>query len=161
MTEKKNPTILLLFVGRCVLSDGKSEGRLYYQLSEDDFKAGTIPMEDGEPIERVFSAKISKYLGGNPGIVYRVEVPADNQTQIFPSSARYVGRWEDQDQCAAWQMADQTKGQQISLMKEHGRAKRQDDVLECLAPIREAYQRARGMQRSLILARAVQYITRN
>jgi len=161
MTEKQeNPTILLMFVSRCILSDGKSEGRVYYQLDEADYKAGVITTRDGEPIDRVFAAKIAKYMGGSAGIVYRVEVPPDNDTQIYTGSAKYVGMWKDQEQRAAWQIADSTMGQRIALMKEAKKAKADDSVLECLAPIREAYQRARGLQRSLILARAVQYITR-
>lgn len=161
MSEKQeNPTILLMYVGRCILSDGKSEGRVYYQLDEADWKAGTITTRDGDTIERVFSAKVSKFMGGSAGIVYRVEVPPEDDSKIYTGTAQYVGMWKDQEQRAAWQMADSTVGQKIALLKEAKKGKADDSVLECLAPIREAYQRARGLQRSLILARAVQYITR-
>ena len=164
-TEKPNPTILLLFVGRCTLSDGKTEGRVFYRIEEDELEGGNDAFLDDESViagRRVVlgGRGLNAHMGGNPGIVYRVEQPPDDDTSYFIATARYAGRWENQEQCAAWQMADSAKGQQIALMKDHKRAKRQDDVLECLAPIREAYKKARGLQRNLILARAVQYITR-
>ena len=158
MEKIENPTMLLMFVSRCVLSDGKSEGRVYYEVDES-YKDAVLPSE--RPKERIFLAKkVSKYMGGSAGIVYRVEVPSNNPEQIYTATAEYVGMWPDQEQRAAWQVADQAAGQKIALMKAAKKAKKDDAVLDCLAPIREAYQRARGVQRSLILARAVQYITR-
>ena len=37
----KNPTILLMFVGRRILG-GNKEARVYYRLSEDDYLNGSI-----------------------------------------------------------------------------------------------------------------------
>jgi len=156
--EKPNPTILLMFVSRCLLSDSK-EGRVYYQVTERQLEDGDLG--DDDPMQITLGAKgASKHMGGSAGIVYRVEQPPDNPDRFYIGTAQYVATWPDREQRAAWQMQDQTMGQKIALMKEAKKAKRDDAVLECLAPIREAYQRARGMQRNLLLARAVQYITR-
>lgn len=157
MNDKQpNPVVLLLYIGRCLLTDGKSEGRLFYQISEDEMRRGELPEE---PREIVLNGK-GLTMGGNPGIIYRVEQPPDNPAQFYTGTARYAGRWNDSERCAEWQIADQAQGQRLALIREEKKARRRDDVLECLAPIREAYQRARGVQRSLILARAVQYITK-
>jgi hypothetical protein len=184
MTEKKTekrPTILLMYVGRYIGSDGKSEGRKFYHITQDEWDAGVVPESKPAAIgsegaverafalasnpwaerERFYSGKrLAKYMGGSPGMVYRVEVDPEDASTIYTATAQYVGVWPDQKQRAEWQMLDSTVGQKIALMKKAKKAKNQDDVLECLEPIREAYRKARGMQRSLILARAVQYITR-
>jgi len=157
-TEQPRPTILLMFVSRCVLDDGK-EGRIYYRITDEQLEDSDLG--DDAPMQFTLGGRSSsKYMGGAAGIVYRVEQPPDNPDQIYTATARYEGTWPDREQRAAWQVTDQTKGQEIALKKEAKKAKRDDAVLECLAPIREAYQRARGMQRNLLLARAVQYITR-
>lgn len=162
MTDEKtaNPTVLLMYVGRCILSDGKSEGRIYYELTESDYRAGVITTRDGDTIERVFSKKSAKWMRGSPGIVYAVEYPADDPTKIYPSTARYVGLWEDRAQRIAWQLADSVIRQQYLLKQQEKKAQKDDAVLECLAPIRAAYQQASGVQRNLVLARVVQYLTR-
>lgn len=154
--KQPNPSVLLLYIGRCLLTDGKSEGRLFYQIDEDVMRRGELPES---PQEVVLSGK-GLTMGGNPGLIYRVEQPPDNPAQYYTGSARYAGRWNDPETCARWQISDQAQGQRLALIRDEKKARRRDDVLECLAPIREAYQRARGVQRSLILARAVQYITK-
>ena len=161
MTEQReNPTILLLYVGRRA-REGESEARRYYQLEEADFKAGVVTMSaEGFPVERLFAAKVVASMGGMPGMVYRVESHPGDTTKIYPGTAQYAGTWPDKEQRAAWQITDSVEGQKIALTKKHKAAKADDAVLECLAPIRRAYQRARGMQKNLVLARAVQYITR-
>lgn len=161
MAEKPNPTILLVLVGRCILSDGKSEGRVYYEVDPDDFEAGVVTLREGAPLERVYARTAAKDMGGSAGIVYRVEtVPGVPKSRIYLHTAQYVGLWPDQEKRAEWQLSDHAVGQRIALMKEHRKSKRDDSVLECLAPIRDAYRRARGAQKSLMLARAVMYITR-
>jgi len=180
-TEKR-PTVLLMAVGRCIMSDGKSEGRRFYEITEDELDTGTPP-DDKVPDDvedkyraahamalvedpwyarmRVYGGKgVGKNMGGSPGMVYCVEVDPEDASTIYSGTAQYVGQWPDREQRATWQMLDSTMGQKIALMRKAKKAKNQDDVLECLEPIREAYRKARGMQRNLILARAVQYITR-
>lgn len=163
MAEEKRVTTLFLSLGRQCSWKGE-EYRTYVPITEEMLKTGEIAADYIEERSFNFSGKALKnavrYMGGSAGIVYAVEQPADNPNSLFTGTAAYRGTWPDQEQRATWQMADQTAGQQIALAKQAKRAKSDDAVLECLAPIREAYSQARGMQRSLILARAVQYITR-
>lgn len=164
MSEKKkekkpNPTTLLLFVIRCVLG-GDKEGRIYYEITEAELESGVL-VASSRTTQVALSAKVaSKHMGGSAGIVYRVEHPPGDTEKFYTGTAEYVGLWPDKKQRAAWQVYDQTKGQQIALLKRMKKAKADDAMLECLEPIREAYQRARGLQRNLLIARAVQYITR-
>lgn len=156
-TEKPNPTTLLMFVSRITMT-GDKEGRLYYEVTERQLEDGDLG--DEPLLQIILSTKgASKYMGGGAGIVYRVEQPPDNPNSFYTGTAQYVGTWPDKEQRTAWQMQDQTMGQKIALMKEAKKSKSYDAVLECLEPIREAYSRARGLQRNLILARAVKYIT--
>ena len=157
MTEEKNPTILLLMVQRYRTAKG-DEGRIYYEITRDELETGKMDMATVEGRERFYSGKNAiKYMGGSAGIVYEVEAKG---ASVFPGTARYVGMWPDREKRAEWQLVDKVEGQKIALAKEHKKAKREDAVLECLEPIRLAYRNARGARRSLILARAVQYITR-
>jgi hypothetical protein len=129
--EKKAPTILLMFIQRCVLRGGK-EGRIYYEIAPGEFEAGVFTKE---PEELVYSGKsMSKYMGGSAGIVY--EVPSPEPGSIITGQASYHGMWPNAEQRAEWQMLDQTVGQQLALRKAHQKAKRDDSVLECLEPIR-------------------------
>ena len=154
----ENPTTLLMFVSRCLLRDGK-EGRIYYPITEEELEIGVLGDDSSDKVA-LGARAASKHMGGSAGIVYRVEQPPDNPDRFYIGTAQYVGTWPDKKQCVAWQMYDQTKGQQIALEKKAKKAKTDDAVLECLEPVREAYKRARGVQRSLLLARAVQYIVR-
>jgi len=161
--EEKRVTNLFLSLGRQCDWKG-NEYRTYVPITKEMLDDGEIADDYIEEHSFNFSGKslknAAKYMGGSAGIVYSIEQPADNLNSVYTGTARYHSMWPDEERRAAWQMADQTAGQQIALAKKAKKAKSDDAVLECLEPIREAYQRARGMQRSLILARAVQYITR-
>lgn len=161
--EEKRVTNLFLFVGRQCTWQGE-EYRTYVPVTQEMLESGEIAEEYIKEHSFNFSGKAlknaAKYMGGSAGIVYSVEQPADNPNSLFTGTASYRGTWPDQERRAAWQLADQTAGQQIALAKKAKKAKADDAVLECLEPIREAYRNARGMQRNLILARAVQYITK-
>lgn len=157
------PKKLLMFVQRCYVSGGK-EGYLYYEITDDEMHLGEFDERnfDGESRERVYSVnkQTRKHMSGSPGMIFRVEYDPDRPSTIFSNTGYYVGQWPDQKQRAEWQMLDHTFGQELRLKKELKKAKRDDSILECLRPIRMAYSNAVGVQRSLILARAVQYITR-
>lgn len=160
MTENNEPNtkILLVYIGRRILSDGK-EGHAYLRVSDADIQSCVVP---SDVLHRhVFATKNTKEMSGTPGTIYRVDAPPGDQvSSIFPDTATYFKMWPDKDKRAEWQISDHAVGMELRLLKEQAKAQRHDDVEECLAPIRAAYQQARGVQRNLILARAVQYITR-
>lgn len=166
MTEEKKSeriTTLFLSLGRIRTWDAK-EYRRYVPITQEMLDAGEI--DQGYIEERAFTfggkslRNANKHMGGSAGIVYAVEQPADNPDSLFIATALWHATWPDQDQRAIWQMADQTAGQQIALDKKGKKAKSDDALMECLEPVREAYHNARGLQRNLILARMVQYVTK-
>ena len=161
MDINDDPIILLMYIGRCLLNDNKTVDFKYYQLDEDEFKTGIITKRDGHPIERMFSKAVYKQLTGTPGIVYRVIVPKENPREhIYASSGKFIGRWHDKQMQVTWQIADDAEKQRIALMKMTKKMVANNLVLERLDPIRVAYKQARGLQKDIILARVVQYITR-
>jgi len=151
MTEETR-NVLLVNTGRCVLADSK-EGYRLIEVTSEQFDAGKLP-NDGEPW--IFGKRITKHLGRTPGMVFEVDVTAATAKL---ATAQYKGLWPDEEHRARWDIEHRALGQKFKLEAQ----KKKDERLsafECrLNPIRDAYRHARGLQRSLMLAHVVRYIT--
>lgn len=94
-------------------------------------------------------------MGGAPGAMYELEGAGEDKWRT--GEAKYVGQWPDVELVATWVLNDAAVRNADRMRKAEAKAKH--DVLECLGPARRAYQEAVGDQRTLILARVIQYVT--
>jgi hypothetical protein len=154
MTEAKKPTkkILLVNTGRCTLSNLK-EGYRFIEVTSKSCATGRIP--DNQK-RWIFDKSVTKHLGRAPGMIFEVEV-TDNSAIL--STADYKGLWPDKDQQARWEVEHRTLGQKFQLDARKKKDERFSAFEERLDTIRLAYRNARGLQRSLILAHVVKFIT--
>ncbi len=88
---------------------------------------GTETVEGGK--ERIFSAKAFRlaYVGN----VYTIDV---SEKQCWPGTLRFVSKWHDEHQVAAWQAkvrAFDVQRRMVKLAKEAGKA---NELLEMLEP---------------------------
>lgn len=95
----------------------------------------------------------------SPGAVYSFEYNPETPTSIYPGTARYIGRYSDEDAVIRWQTRDRTERtlMQAAKLEESDNAKRYD--LERLKPFQETYFSMPSMQRAIYLAMIVRYIT--
>lgn len=149
-------TVLLVFVRRVDL-DGGQEGRVYYRVTDAEFRTGTLPDDIGEATH-IYSKKVGKHMGGRAGIVYRV--PSPKPGTIVPGEAKWAGLWPNDERRVEWQSLDDAWYLANQLQKKTKAAKEDDAILECLEPLRSAYWSSVGLQRNILLARVVQYLTR-
>ena len=99
-TPQENPKIKLVYIGVCMMSDGKRGGRLL-PITDEQAREGTLPAT--LPEEDVFSWKVAS-LCGRPGTIYEFETPPDKVGhRIFPDTRRYCGRLDNDDRVLKWQ----------------------------------------------------------
>ena len=153
MADNKFREVLLINIGRCTLSDLK-EGYSFIEVTPDQFSYGNLPNDEKR---WTFGKNIAKHLGRAPGMVFKVEV---SETSIKLDTSEYQGLWPDNDQRARWDIEHRTLGQKFSLEAQKKKDERLNAFEHRLEPIRDAYRHARGLQRSLILANVVKYITK-
>lgn len=148
MTEEQARKVRLVSLGARVVNE--VEGRAFYQLQDD----GTLPEN---PEARVWGKAVVKYMRGMAGSVYEVESPKDGT--IVPASARFIKLWEDQEKRAEWQVLSEAARDELEYLKAEARARKDEAVFDCLEPIRRAYREAVGVQKRIVLVRAIMAIT--
>lgn len=146
-TSKPKVTIQLVYIGMRVGKGGKA-----FQTFKKIEADGTL--EDGD---RWYS-KVKHT--GRPGGVFKVECDAADESTIYSGTLTYQHMWDDEEQVATWQAQHDAYNAADRARKRFKKDTGANRVLECLEPIREAYHNATGLERQVILAQAVSYITR-
>jgi hypothetical protein len=157
MTEQTgNVKVTLLPVGRRGADGGKKLWHAYYLLSEEE--ARTRHLDDPEDDDRrVLSYKGLKFP---VGAVVEVEAKDAEANSVFPGTAKLVGRWEDEAALVRWRSYDAAWADHFEARRALDKIKRDDPLLNALAPVREAYRRLPNVQRGVLLAKVVAYIVR-
>lgn len=88
------------------------------------------------------------------GAVYAM--PQDPDGSIYGSRAKYVDRVQD---CHEWLLIDRATNEEINAIKAVKRIKELDLFKQQLAPIRRAYATMNSLDRALVLAWIVKYLT--
>lgn len=159
-SETVHSRILLLYLGEH-WQEGKRFCR-FVRLTEEMI-AGKEPLVLAN--DAIFDRKAIKLskLAARPGLVFEFQGSIDplnhNHLTIVPSSGRYVRQWPDEASVVAWDAEDRANRMAINLLAAGKTAGEENPTLEALRPVREAYKRLRGLQRSLLLAKVVEYIT--
>jgi hypothetical protein len=147
-------TVLLLNMGRTVLSDNK-EGYRFLEVSNTNFELGEIPASEDSRVW-AFGKSITTHLGRAPGMVFEVDVSADS---VKLGTVQYKGLWPNEEHRLRWEAEHKTLGDHLRLEARKKKDERFNNFEHRLEPIRDAYRNARGLQRSLILAHVVRFIT--
>lgn len=154
-TTEKVRTVLFLNMGRTVLSDNK-EGYRFLEVSNTNFELGEIPASEDSRVW-AFGKSVTAHLGRAPGMVFEVDVTSDS---VKLATAKYKGLWPDDEHRLTWEALHKTLGDQLRLEARKKKDERFNNFEHRLEPIRDAYRNARGLQRSLILAHVVRFLTR-
>ncbi|MHC4621180.1 MAG: hypothetical protein ACYTEQ_25820 [Planctomycetota bacterium] len=146
---KKEPRahIKLVFTGLRIGKSGKAH-QVFRKVLDD----GTLEEDD-----RWYS-KIKSV--GRPGGIFRMECSVDDDSTVYSATAQYQDLWDDEDLVATWQAKHDAATATDRARKRFQKDTRVNRVFECLEPVRNAYARATGLERQVILAQAVSYITR-
>ena len=146
-----NPTEKVVYIGRIYQASDKKCYTALYALDAQ----GQLPA-DGD--YRIYGSDLKL---GRPGGIYTVEYPAQREgNTIYVKTFKYVGFWPDEALAIAWQTRHDAHTTLERLEKKRAKETGTNLVAEQLEPIREAYQKAVGLERSVILAQVVSYITR-
>lgn len=153
-TAEETRTVLLVNMGRTILSDRK-EGYRFLEVSEHNFETGKLPASEDSRVW-AFGKSITKHLGRAPGMVFEVKVSTDS---VKLDTVQYKGLWPDEEHRARWDTEHRALGNQLALEARKKKDERFSAFEDRLEPIRDAYRAARGLQRSIILAHVVRFIT--
>lgn len=151
-TEKK---IVLIYAGDSISSD-KKRSQMWLEmdgLENDGREFPRLYDDDGANRVRLYSSLMKFVLVGE--IVEFVETNPEKGS-IKSSSGVRRGKWENEADRIAWKARDASTNMELEARKKS----KQDELLESLAPAREAYKRLGGLQRNMLLAKIVLYITR-
>jgi len=147
-------TVLLLNMGRTVLSNNK-EGYRFLEVSNTNFELGEIPASEDTRVW-AFGKSVTSHLGRAPGMVFEVNVTANS---VKLDTVKYRGLWPDDEYRLQLDVEHKTLGDHLKLEARKKKDERFNNFEHRLEPIRDAYRNARGLQRSLILAHIVRFIT--
>lgn len=158
MTKKSEPKPTILLVFKQEWMDAKKRQRLgvWLEVTREDYEYARLEDQEERCFKRRMKGSILTYA--NPGMVYEVET--DGSDLIYPSSAKYVGKWKRDQDIVQW--ATEHRGFVIAnhLETRMKKDKQIDHLLERLEPISQAYALARGRERDAILAAVIGRITR-
>jgi hypothetical protein len=131
---------------------------VYREASRIDIGEGEISATLGDD-ERCYSKPLT---GGRPGALWEFERPSppDSEGTVYTSNAKYVGQYQDQKTVVGWQTEHDAARVADLARKRMEKETRPNRVMECLEPIREVYRRSRGLERQIIIAQVVAYITK-
>ncbi len=123
---------------------GEKKGIQFSVLDEEDKETSTT---------RCFMKK--DYPKCFPGIIYTIE---SSETQMR-GGTEWVGTWPDAERRTEIMVASRAVDDLFTARAQRKKAEKdQSDILECLAPIRKAYQKTNHAGRAAVLARAILYI---
>jgi hypothetical protein len=108
-----------------------------------------------------YTTKVIKKAVGTPraGYVYEVEAPDDSGSTIYTNTMRYKGQWPDERARVEWASHDEARKRVWLAQKATSDASKTNPLHEALTPVRDAYMRSVGDNRTQLLAAVVQFIT--
>lgn len=153
--------VLLVYIGIAV---GKSniKYQLWLHVTEEEYKTGysltdeEIDVHGGGSRVRVYK-KLAKAVG-RPGVVYRFKQRKGGST--ITDAGVYVGIWKDENRRLQWQAEYDTFRDMTELEAQAKKGGRRNELYEILVPVQLAYNRLPSTQRSMYLARIVEFVTR-
>lgn len=159
--QTEEARILLLYHGEH-WQDGKRFAR-FVRVTEEMLVHPELLLLSNDVIYDKKVIKLSR-LAARPGLVFEFkgsvrEEAGEDRLSIIASSGRYVQEWPDAAKVLEWDAEDRANRLMIDLLAAGKTAGGKNPMLESLRPVREAYKRLRGLQRSLLLAKVVEYIT--
>lgn len=93
-----------------------------------------------------------------PGAIYKFG--EDDKGAVFHNPS-YLGRWKNEEDVARWQAEHSSLDKAIDFRQVEDRENKQKKLhLELLDPICAAYRSAVGIQKNLIVAEVIHYITK-
>jgi len=117
-------------------------------------------MEDGITLEKE-SRSYSKLKNiGCAGSIWSVEVSPDQESTIYTNTMKYEGMWGSTYKVVEWQALSDAAITAIGLERRKAKETSNNEVFECLEPLRKAYAKAVGRERQILLAQVVEYVTR-
>lgn len=127
----------------------------------------TPDLNDGNPLEKgVENNNLKLFVGKNflkglhPGIIISIESNTGEKCSVFPSSAKIIGRWKNDDDVQKWLILHRATEGEIEMEQSAFKNIKANLPKEVLAPFRKAYQNAKNSrQRVQILAWLVEEIT--
>jgi len=95
-----------------------------------------------------------------PGSIYSVEVERDEQDKIsiFASTAQFVGVYHDDAKRVEWLALHEAAETVVRMWKRENTANHRNDLMECLAPIKEAMKQTDTRGRRAILVQVIEYL---
>ncbi len=117
------------------------------------------PLKDDPQKHHCYARKRGSNIAfASPGQIYSFE---KSENGVYSSTARYVGRWECQDDMVKWQAESQAIERSIELAHRAKKEAKERLDWEALEPFRKAYQgRLNYKQQQMLLAQILQYVTR-
>jgi hypothetical protein len=155
-TKSEVHWIKLVFVGACVLQDGK-KGGIFHIITDEELEKGRLP--DTLPREYYYAWSIAKNFG-RPGTVYQFQHnPEAEGLSIYANTRCYVGRLKNDPRLVEWQANHDALLYRLDMESREKKEKGINVIQEQLEPVREAYRNMVGKNRTIFLAQIMQYIT--
>ena len=156
--SESNPTITLLFIGICKDSDQK-KAFLYHEVDLSENKGQ--PLKYDSTKERVYTNKGKVFASAQPGSIISVEYDAEKKTAVYPTTARLVDTWKNDDDVVKWKAAHRAKQGEIERDQAAAKKNRRDLPAEYLEPFHKAYHGCSNKrQQAQLLAWVIEQITR-
>lgn len=96
---------------------------------------------------------------GRPGGMYEMDCDAEKESTIYPGTMRYVGFLDDDALVTQWQAQHDAAQAADRARRRQARETGQNLIHEHLEPIRKAYAKCTGLERSALIAQVVAYVT--
>jgi hypothetical protein len=143
--QRERKSCRWVLVEKVVIANGK-EGLRFLEIAPE---SDTI--EGGK--ERIFLARAFKlaYVGN----VYTIDA---SETQCWPDTLRFSGKWHDGQEVAAWQAKAHAFDVQRRIVKMAKKAGQPEELREVLEPLRRAYRETDATGRTAIEATVLYFL---
>lgn len=136
------PKVELTFLYRTI----NAKGEISFVWAEDR----------GVGKKRHYDPKKGQNICPNAFVGATFAIPQDSEGSIYGTRAQYIDQVKD---CHEWRLIDRATNEKLNALKALKRLKNLDPIKKQLEPIRAAYGKMTNLDRALLLAWIVKYLT--
>ena len=156
MTSNKNPTAIIVYLGR-IMGKGKTEHSRVAVITDEE-----RTQDDPASLTRIMHYSVKSFRYARPGQTFRMKVTRDSQDAVdavYPESAEFLGLFGTTEWRAGHDAELKAHNTQQQERKRDAKLKAADPLDEIMQPLIDIYANANPPTRPQLLARIVYKLT--